>query len=106
MAITLTDAAASKMMSFLKPKDSNSIRVLIRTTGCSGMAYHLEFVDSVNDDDTTFENKGVKIVVDEKSLIYINGSEIDYLKEGLNEGFKFTNPNMSAECGCGESFTV
>lgn len=70
------------------------------------MAYHLEFVDSVNDDDTTFENKGVKIVVDEKSLIYINGSEIDYLKEGLNEGFKFTNPNMSAECGCGESFTV
>jgi len=70
------------------------------------MAYTLEFVDTLNDEDTTFESKGVKIIVDPKSLVYIDGTELDFTKEGLNEGFKFRNPNVKDECGCGESFTV
>jgi iron-sulfur cluster assembly protein len=82
------------------------IRVGVKTTGCSGMAYVLEFVDELMDEDQVFEGFGVKIIVDPKSLLYIDGTQMDFVKEGLNEGFKFTNPNSAGECGCGESFTV
>ena len=82
------------------------IRVGVRTSGCSGLAYVLEFVDEVADDDQVFEGHGVKVIVDEKSLAYLDGTELDFVKEGLNEGFKFTNPNVSSQCGCGESFNI
>ncbi|MDN6683001.1 MAG: iron-sulfur cluster assembly accessory protein, partial [Enterobacterales bacterium] len=73
---------------------------------CSGMAYVLEFVDAPNEDDVVFEDKGVRVIVDGKSLAYLDGTQLDFVKEGLNEGFKFNNPNMTSECGCGESFNV
>ena len=82
------------------------LRVGIKTTGCSGLAYVLEFVDELAEGDETFEFNGVTIIVDGKSLVYIDGTELDFVKEGLNEGFKFNNPNQNGECGCGESFTV
>lgn len=82
------------------------LRLGVRTSGCSGMAYVLEFVDEINDDDIVFEDKGVKVIIDGKSMVYLDGTELDFVKEGLNEGFKFNNPNVSNECGCGESFNV
>ncbi|MEX2365963.1 MAG: iron-sulfur cluster assembly protein IscA, partial [Pseudohongiellaceae bacterium] len=82
------------------------IRVGVTTTGCSGMAYVLEFADDIPTEDKVFENHGVKIVVDPKSLVYIDGTEMDFVKEGVNEGFEFKNPNVKGECGCGESFNV
>ena len=107
MAITLTDVAADRVKSFLENRGKGEgLRLGVKTTGCSGMAYVLEFVDEVDDTDEVFESNGVKIIVDPKSLIYIDGTELDYGKEGLNEGFKFNNPNVKDECGCGESFTV
>ena len=78
----------------------------IRTAGCSGLAYVLEFVDEPDPNDQRFESNGVSIFVDPKSLVYLNGLKMDFVKEGLNEGFKFSNPNQKGECGCGESFTV
>ncbi|MEF1341407.1 iron-sulfur cluster assembly accessory protein, partial [Vibrio rotiferianus] len=77
-----------------------------KTTGCSGMAYVLEFVDDLNEEDEVFELSDVKIIIDKKSLVYLDGTELDYVKEGLNEGFEFNNPNAKSECGCGESFNV
>lgn len=107
MAITLTETAASRVETFLTNRGKGiGLRLGVKTTGCSGMAYTLEFVDALNDEDTSFESKGVKIIVDPKSLVYIDGTELDFTKEGLNEGFKFRNPNVKDECGCGESFTV
>ncbi|MBS3797457.1 MULTISPECIES: iron-sulfur cluster assembly protein IscA [unclassified Pseudoalteromonas] len=107
MAITLTDAAAERVKSFLDNRGKGlGLRVGIKTTGCSGLAYVLEFVDELSEGDETFEHKGVTVVVDAKSLVYIDGTELDFTKEGLNEGFKFNNPNQNGECGCGESFTV
>ena len=107
MAITLTDKAAQRMSDYLTNRGSGiGVRLSVQTTGCSGHGYNMEFVDSVNDDDTTFDDKGVKVIVDAKSLIYIDGTEVDFQKEGLNEGFEFNNPNSKAECGYGESFTV
>ena len=82
------------------------LRLGVKTTGCSGLAYVLEFADDVDSEDVVFESQGIKILVDPKSLVYIDGTELDYTKEGLNEGFKFENPNVKDECGCGESFTV
>lgn len=82
------------------------MRLGVRTTGCSGLAYVLEFVDDTNTDDEIFEDHGVKVIVDQKSLVYLDGTELDFVKEGLNEGFQFNNPNTKGECGCGESFTV
>jgi len=82
------------------------VRLGVRTSGCSGMAYVLEFVDDVEDSDTVFEDRGIKVVVDQKSLVYLDGTELDYGKEGLNEGFRFNNPNVKSACGCGESFNV
>ncbi|HEV8096955.1 MAG TPA: iron-sulfur cluster assembly protein IscA, partial [Burkholderiales bacterium] len=82
------------------------LRVGVRTSGCSGMAYKLEFADGVEANDLQFESHGVRVVVDPKSLPYVDGTELDYTREGLNEGFKFNNPNVKDECGCGESFNV
>ncbi|MEK9575655.1 MAG: iron-sulfur cluster assembly protein IscA [Gammaproteobacteria bacterium] len=107
MSITLTEKAAQRVQNFLVNRGSGlGIRLAVQTTGCSGLGYNLEFVDTTNDDDTIFEDRGVKVVVDAKSLIYLDGTEVDYVKEGLNEGFEFKNPNAKGECGCGESFTV
>lgn len=107
MAISLSDAAADRIRKFLENRGSGvGVRLGVKTSGCSGMAYVLEFVDELNDDDVVMEDKGVKIIVDKKSLVYLDGTELDYGKEGLNEGFKFNNPNVKDECGCGESFTV
>ncbi len=107
MAITLTETAAERIKDFLDNRGKGlGLRLAVKTTGCSGMAYVIEFVDELNEDDQVFEDHGVKVVVDTKSLVYIDGTEVDFTKEGLNEGFKFTNPNEKAQCGCGESFTV
>jgi len=107
MAITLTEAAASRVQTFLENRGKGlGLRVGVRTSGCSGMAYVIEFVDTPEDDDQVFEDKGVKLYIDPKSLLYLDGTEVDFTREGLNEGFKFNNPNVKAECGCGESFTV
>lgn len=107
MTITLTDVAADRIKSFLADRGKGEgVRVGVKTTGCSGLAYTVEFVDQIESDDQVFEDHGLKIVVDAKSLIYLDGSELDYQKEGLSEGFKFNNPNVKDMCGCGESFTV
>lgn len=107
MAITLTEAAAQRVEKFLANRGKGiGLRLGVRTTGCSGMAYTLEFVDDLQPEDTTFESHGIQVIVDPKSLVYLNGTELDFAKEGLNEGFKFNNPNVKDECGCGESFTV
>ena len=107
MAITLTEAAAKHVSNFLKNRGTGlGLRVGVKTSGCSGMAYVLEFVDVLNDDDEMFTDHGVNIIVDKKSLVYLDGTELDFVKEGLNEGFEFNNPNTEGECGCGESFSV
>ena len=107
MSITLTEAAADRMSSFLANRGKGiGVRLAVKTSGCSGMAYVMEFVDDLNDDDQVFEEMGVKVIIDPKSLVYLDGTEVDYGKEGLNEGFKFNNPNVKSECGCGESFNV
>ena len=107
MAVTLTEKAASHVQSFLAKRGKGvALRVGVRTSGCSGMAYKLEFVDAIEANDTQFESHGVRVVVDPKSLPYVDGTELDYTREGLNEGFKFRNPNVKDECGCGESFNV
>lgn len=107
MAITMTDAAAERVRDFLDQRGKGvGLRLGVRTSGCSGMAYVLEFVDDVEDSDIVFEDRGVKVIVDQKSLVYIDGTELDFAREGLNEGFKFNNPNVKDQCGCGESFNV
>jgi len=108
MAITMTDAAANHVARYLEKRGrGEGIRLGVRTSGCSGMAYVLEFADEVNSEDEVFKGPmDVKIVIDPKSLLYLDGTELDFVKEGLNEGFKFNNPNVSSECGCGESFNV
>ncbi|MDH2998018.1 iron-sulfur cluster assembly protein IscA [Pasteurellaceae bacterium LFhippo2] len=107
MSITLSETAANRVRTFLENRGKGiGLRLGVKTSGCSGLAYVLEFVDVLNEDDQVFEQHGVKIIVDEKSLVYLNGTELDYVKEGLNEGFKYTNPNVKNECGCGESFNV
>ena len=107
MAITLTEPAAQRVKSFLENRGKGvGLRLGVKTMGCSGMAYVLEFVDEINDDDEVFEDRGVKVIVDKKSLVYIDGTELDYTRDGLNEGFQFKNPKEDGQCGCGESFTV
>ena len=107
MAVTLTDKAVQRVANFLEKRGKGvGLRLGVRTSGCSGMAYKLEFVDEINADDVVFENSGVKVIVDAKSLPYLDGMELDCAREGLNEGFKFNNPNVKDQCGCGESFTV
>ncbi|WP_394126965.1 iron-sulfur cluster assembly protein IscA [Vibrio hepatarius] len=107
MAITMTETAASRVRTFLDNRGKGiGLRLGVKTTGCSGMAYVLEFVDDLNEEDSVFEHSGVKVIIDPKSLVYLDGTELDYVKEGLNEGFEFNNPNAKSECGCGESFNV
>ncbi|MBV8656702.1 MAG: iron-sulfur cluster assembly protein IscA [Burkholderiales bacterium] len=107
MALTLSEKAARHVSNFLAKRGKGvGVRLAVRTSGCSGMAYKLEFVDDPIADDLVFESNGVKIFTDQKSLSYIDGTELDFVKEGLNEGFKFNNPNVKNECGCGESFNV
>ncbi|MEY2706320.1 MAG: iron-sulfur cluster assembly protein IscA [Pseudomonadota bacterium] len=107
MAITLTEKAAKHITRYIERRGKGiGLRLGVRTTGCSGLAYQLEYVDEVSPEDTMFESLGVKVYVDPKSLAYLDGTELDYVREGLNEGFKFQNPNVKDECGCGESFRV
>lgn len=107
MAVTLTQQAANHAGRYLQKRGKGiGLRLGVRTTGCSGMAYKLEYVDDAQAEDVVFESFGVKVFVDPKSLAYLDGTELDYAREGLNEGFKFRNPNEKATCGCGESFTV
>ena len=107
MAISMTEQAADRVQHFLENRGTGiGLRLGVKTTGCSGMAYVLEFVDEADDGDVMFESHGVKVYVDPKSLVYLDGTELDYGKEGLNEGFQFNNPNVKDACGCGESFTV
>lgn len=107
MAISLTDNAAKRVSEFLQNRGKGiGLRLGVKTTGCSGMAYVIEFVDEKDETDSVFESNGVSVFVDPKSLIYIDGTEVDFVKQGLNEGFEFKNPNAKNECGCGESFTL
>ena len=107
MAISLTKKAAERVDKYLKNRGKGiGLRLGVKTTGCSGMAYTLEFLDQQNPEDVVFESNNIKIYVDAKSLVYIDGTELDFTREGINEGFKFNNPNVKDECGCGESFTV
>jgi len=107
MAVTLTEKAASHVQNYIAKRGKGvALRIGVRTSGCSGFAYKLEFADAVNPEDELFESHGVKVVVDPKSLPFVDGTQLDYTREGLNEGFKFSNPNVKDECGCGESFNV
>ncbi len=107
MAIHLSDVAASRVQHFLDNRGKGiGLRLGVKTTGCSGLAYVMEFVDELREDDEVFESNGVKVVVDRKSLVYLDGTEVDFARVGLQEGFQFNNPNAKNACGCGESFTV
>jgi iron-sulfur cluster assembly protein len=107
MAITLTEQAAQHVARYIERRGKGlGVRLGVRTTGCSGLAYRLEFVDDAAPEDEVFESHGVQVFVDPKSLPYIDGTQLDFGREGLNEGFKFNNPNVKSECGCGESFQV
>ena len=107
MAVTLTEAAAQHVQKSLAKRGKGvGVRLGVKTTGCSGMAYQLEYVDALASEDMVFDQHGVKLMVDPKSLAYLDGTELDYVREGLQEGFKFNNPNERDRCGCGESFRV
>ena len=107
MAISLSESAARHVSNFIAKRGKGfGIRLGVKTSGCSGMAYKLEFVDNTENVDLVFESHGVNVVIDPKSLAYLDGTELDFVKEGLNEGFKFNNPNVKDQCGCGESFNV
>lgn len=107
MAISATEAAAKHVSAQLQTRGKGEgIRLGVRTSGCSGLSYVLEFVDEVLAEDAVFESYGVKLFIDPKSLVYLDGTELDLVRDGLNEGLEFRNPNISGECGCGESFSV
>ena len=107
MSVTLTEAAAKHVQKYLARRGKGvGLRLGVKTSGCSGMAYKLEFADQVEPDDKVWESFGVKVLVDEKRLPYLDGTELDYTREGLQEGFKFHNPNEKSRCGCGESFQI
>jgi iron-sulfur cluster assembly protein len=107
MGVTLSESAARHVANFLEKRGKGvGIRLGVRTSGCSGMAYKLEYVDEAQEDDLVFESHGLKVVIDPKSLPYLEGTELDFIREGLNEGFRFNNPNVKDQCGCGESFNV
>jgi len=107
MAISLTDSAAARVLNYLdKRDDSVGLRLGVTKTGCSGYSYVINYADSIDASDIVFEDKGVKVVVDPDALQLIDGTEVDFVKNGLNEAFSFRNPNVSGECGCGESFNV
>lgn len=107
MAVTMTASAVQHIQKHLETRGKGAgIRLGVKTTGCSGLSYVLEFVDSLELGDEVFDYEGVKLIIDAKSLVYLNGTELDFVKEGLNEGFQFNNPNAKNACGCGESFHV
>ena len=107
MAISMTEAAARHVNRYLSRRGKGvGVRLGVKTTGCSGLAYKLEYVDEILEDDVVFEDHGIKVLVDPKSLAYIDCTELDFVREGLNEGFKFINPNERDRCGCGESFRI
>lgn len=107
MAITLTDSAARRVQDYLEARGHGvGLRLGVKKTGCSGFAYVINYADDVHDLDIVFQDRDVKIVVDPDSLQLIDGTEVDFVKQGLNEAFKFRNPNVKGECGCGESFSV
>jgi len=107
MAITMTPAAQEHVVKHLAHRGHGlGIRLGVKTTGCSGLSYVLEFVDDQTPEDQVFPSGDAKLFIDPKSLSYLDGTELDFVKEGLNEGFQFNNPNMKDECGCGESFHV
>ena len=107
MAISLTAPAAERVRNYLEARGSGiGLRIGVKKTGCNGFAYVVNYAEAVNDDDRVFEDRGVQVIVDEDSLRLIDGTEVDFVKEGLNEAFKFRNPNVAGECGCGESFSV
>lgn len=107
MAITITESAADRVRSHLKSRGTGlGLRLGIKKTGCSGFAYVVGYADDINDDDVIFEDREVKIVVEKECLTYIDGTEVDFVKKGLSEAFRFLNPNVQGECGCGESFTI
>ena len=107
MSITLTSSAKSQLRQSVADREKGiGVRVGVKRTGCSGLAYLMEYVDSLADEDEVYQFDDVKLVIDKKSLIYLKGTELDYVKNGLNEGFEFKNPNVKNECGCGESFHV
>lgn len=107
MALSMTEKAANHVQKAITQRGKGlGLRLGVKTTGCSGMAYVLEFADEIEEQDQVFESNGVKIIVDPKSLSYIDGTELDYVRQGLNEGFEFRNPNVKDECGCGESFNI
>lgn len=105
--LTITDEGAKRVNNFLKERGSGvGIRVKVTTTGCSGFAYGIEFADKIVEGDSVFEDKGITIIVDPKTLLMVNGTELDYKQEGINSGFEFNNPLAGDTCGCGESFTM
>jgi len=106
MSIRMTEAAASRVRLFLDGDGGRALRLGVRKTGCSGWAYEVELADTIESDDHVFEDRGVTVVVDSESLPYLDGSNIDFVTEGLTSTFKFDNPNATEECGCGESFTI
>ena len=107
MAITLTERAAKHVTNFIAKRGKGvGLRLGVRTSGCSGLAYKMDFADEAGAEDLRFESHGVTVLIDPKSLEYLDGTELDFVREGLNEGFKFNNPNVKDACGCGESFNV
>jgi len=107
MSIRLTESAARRVSDYLSRREGSiGLRLGVKKTGCNGYAYQIDFADQIGADDVVFEDRGVTVVVDPRSLQFIDGTEVDFVKEGINEAFKFRNPNVKGECGCGESFSV
>ncbi len=107
MSVSLTENAAKHVKTYLEKRGKGvGVRLGVKTTGCSGMAYTIEFADQIEAEDHVFEDQGVKVIVNPKSMVYLHGTELDFAREGLNEGFRFKNPNEKDRCGCGESFSV
>ncbi len=107
MTLSVTPKAANQIRKAIAKRGGGiGLRLAVKTSGCSGFAYALEFADELSGEDVAFESEGVQLLVDAKSLAMIDGTQLDWVREGLNEGFKFNNPNASATCGCGESFAV
>jgi iron-sulfur cluster assembly protein len=107
MTISLTDSAATRVRSYLAKRGHGvGLRLGVRRSGCNGWAYTIDYADTVSAEDKIFEQGGVKVIVAAEDLELIDGTEVDFIKEGLNEAFKFRNPNVKGECGCGESFSV
>jgi iron-sulfur cluster assembly protein len=107
MSVTLSPSAAERVRTFLVQRGHGvGLRLGVKKTGCSGYAYVVNYAEAVGDADVVFEDRGVKVVVDRDSLPFVDGTEVDFVKHGLNEAFKFRNPKAKSECGCGESFSV